>query len=572
MSFARRVDSFLILAALASAFAVAPLLAPGYFWGAHDARHSVYFLVQFDSAIRDGILYPRWMPDFNFGYGYPFFNIYSPGAFYVGEALHLLGLDFVAAVKGVFALSMIFSALAMYLYTRRVLGSRAAALVSAAVYVYAPYHLADVFLRGALADSLCFVFFPLVLLGFHALVERPRPLALVRAGAALAGLMFSHYALALLFLPFLGIYVLAVSFWTRSRRNLPALVRPLLWSAGAGLFAVALAAVLVLPAALEYRFVRTDQWAGGYYSYKDHFVYFFQFFSPTWGYGPGSVPGPQDTLPFQLGAVPVVLSVLSLLALRRLARLRPLVLFYQLATLGLLLLMLELSAPLWQALNLAAFAQFPWRLLSLTTMTTALLSGVPLAADELQRKDVSLPLVAAVLAVVVIGSYSYLQPQIIDAPEGPVSLGGLMRFEQSSGEMTGMTSWATLPRPPSWSPLADVYVAGGMVTDKVMREQLPAGVQAITTRHSSVLDEVRVSTPQPFTLAFYTAYYPGWRATVDGQAVTITPSGDLGHMTVSVPEGEHTVVLRFGDTTPRTVGMWLTLVAALAGVIVVVKR
>jgi hypothetical protein len=82
-----------------------PLLQPGYFWGAHDARHSVYFLYQFDKAIRDGVFYPRWAPDFAFGYGYPFFNIYGPLSSYASEILHLAGLDIVTSVKVVFGLS-----------------------------------------------------------------------------------------------------------------------------------------------------------------------------------------------------------------------------------------------------------------------------------------------------------------------------------------------------------------------------------------------------------------------------------------------------------------------------------
>lgn len=572
MSLTRRFDTFLVLSVLIALFAVAPLLAPGYFWGAHDARHSVYFLTQFDRSIQDGILYPRWAPDFDFGDGYPFFNIYSPGVFYVGEVFHLLGLDFVDSVKSVFALSFILSALAMYAYARRVLGSRAAALVSSAVYVYVPYHLADVFLRAALADSFAFVFFPLVLLGFHDLIERPRPLALALAGASLAGLIFSHYALALLFMPFLCLYILLL--WALRQRTL----RSLLWAAGAGIYGVVLSAILVLPVGLEYRFVRTDQWSGGYYSYKDHFVYLFQFFAPTWGYGPGSVPGPHDTLPFQFGVVALVLSLLAIVGLVLLRREQivhsatPLLAFYLLATLGLMLLMLQIAAPLWDVLHLAAFAQFPWRLLALTTLTTSVLSGAALMIDEQRQGSVPLPLLAALLAVIVLGSYPYLQPELIDPPQGPVSQAGLMRFEQASGELTGMTAWATRERPPSWSPLADVYVAGGMVTDKVVHGDLPAGVQAITTRHTTVREEVQISATQAFTLSFYTPYYPGWRATVDGKPVTITPAGDLGHMTVPVPAGEHQVALWFGDTLPRTVGTILSLLAAVAGVVMVRRR
>src|SRR5437870_3549583 len=101
----------LSLLTLLSAFAVGPLLAPGYFWGAHDARHSVYFLFEFNRAIGDGVWYPRWMPDFTFGYGYPFFNINSPLAYYLGEAFLKLGLDYVTATKIVFGLALLFSLL-----------------------------------------------------------------------------------------------------------------------------------------------------------------------------------------------------------------------------------------------------------------------------------------------------------------------------------------------------------------------------------------------------------------------------------------------------------------------------
>ena len=581
----RRIDGYLLLALALSLFAVAPLLGPGYFWGAHDARHSVYFLFEFDRSIQDGIIYPRWSPDINFGYGYPLFNIYSPLSTYAGEALHLMGLGFAASVKGVFAVSFILSALSMYLYARRVLRSRGAAVVAAAVYVYAPYHLADAFLRSALAESLCFVFLPLVLLGFHSLIEEPRPRTLVLAGAALAGLIASHYALALLFLPFLGLYGLAIWGWLWRRGRFAGwreMLRPLFWAIGAGLYAAALSAIVLAPAALEYQFVRTDQWAGGYYSYKDHFVYLFQFLAPTWGYGPGSVAGPDDTLPFQLGIVPLALSILSIPAIRLLRRSRraghalPAVSFHLAATVALAALMLGGAAPVWELLHLATFAQFPWRLLSLTTLTTALLAGVMPLVDERAGNDAApgnraLPLaaLAALAALVILGSYAYLQPEIIDAPEGVVSLAGLVRFQHDSGEMTGMTGWATRPRPIDWSPLAEVYAAGGDVTDRVMRDQLPAGAQAVTTRSTSVRQDVTVSTPQPATLAFFMSYYPGWRATVDGRAVPVTAGGDLGYVTIPVPAGEHAVVVQFGDTPPRLLGEVLTLAAAALGLALV---
>ena len=64
----------LVLVGAISIFAWGALLAPGYFLKAHDAPHSVFFLLEFDKAFRDGAWYPRWGIDFALGYGYPLFS------------------------------------------------------------------------------------------------------------------------------------------------------------------------------------------------------------------------------------------------------------------------------------------------------------------------------------------------------------------------------------------------------------------------------------------------------------------------------------------------------------------
>ena len=195
-----------LLVILFSLFALSPLLRPGYFWSAHDSRHSVYFLFEFDRAIQDGVWWPRWAPDFAFGYGYPFFNIYGPLSTYLSEFVHLLGMDFVNAVKTVFGLSVVLSGLSMYGFVRRLVGP-AAGFVAAIVYVYAPYHLFDLFVRAALAESVGLIFLPLCLWGFYEVMARPGPRAILFAGLAYAGLMLTSNLMALLFTPLLGLYV-----------------------------------------------------------------------------------------------------------------------------------------------------------------------------------------------------------------------------------------------------------------------------------------------------------------------------------------------------------------------------
>jgi len=57
--------------------------------------------------------------------------------------------------------------------------------------------------------------------------------------------------------------------------------------------------------------------------------------------------------------------------------------------------------------------------------------------------------------------------------------------------------------------------------------------------------------------------FPGWRATVDGQPVTITPSDPHGFITFPVSAGTHDVRVEFGSTAPRTLGTGISIVTLL---------
>lgn len=580
----RRVDPYLILLLLFSLFAIAPLFQPGYFWGAHDARHSVYFLFEFDRSIQDGVWYPRWSPDFAFGYGYPFFNIYGPLAFYLGEAFHLLGLEFVSAVKAVFALSLLFSGVTMFLFVRRFMGSRAG-LLAGLVYIYIPYHIVDVYVRASLAESLALAFLPLNLWLFYETVASPRLAAILGAGLSYAGLMLTHNGLTLLFSPLLGIYLifllLSRALAGRERGlsgDLPGLVRGLVRSSLLPilslLLGLGLSAIFWIPMALEFRYVRLDQWMGGYYGYRDHFVYLFQLFSSFWGYGL-SEPGLEDGLPFQLGAIPLVFGFLSLVALRRVERgeLRRLLLFFQATTVVIIFLMLPASIPLWEVLRLVTFAQFPWRLLTLAIVALSFLAGSILVGADSSPQGVSPLAVVALAALVILGSYAYLMPQIVEPAEGPVSLQGLMEFQRSAGEMTGSTTW--VHEIPIWSPMAQHIVTQDKpLITKVDFGSLPAKrkekIIVVTEELGTTFEKVVFRARKEGRITFNTFYYPGWHAYLleseEGPIVRelpIVPHGTLGKITVTVPEGDHYLLLRFEDTPVRVVGKYVTALSVL---------
>lgn len=87
--------------------------------------------------------------------------------------------------------------------------------------------------------------------------------------------------------------------------------------------------------------------------------------------------------------------------------------------------------------------------------------------------------------------------------------------------------------------------------------------RAITELKSYGPDEIRTSVqaPKPGYLFFSEAYYPGWKARLDGQSVPIL-RGNYLFRVVQVPEGKHEVTLTFEPASVK-VGIWITALTLL---------
>jgi hypothetical protein len=453
-----------------------------------------------------------------------------------------------------------------------------------------PYHVADVYVRGALAESVALAFFPLILWTFYESVENPRAVAVVGAALSYAALVFSHNGLLLLFSGFLGVYLTFLVLsraWQDSlndERNTAsrwkAVTRAAVSRARAPVVALllglGLSALFWVPMAVEFKYVRLDQWLGGYYDYRDDFVYFFQFFSPSWGYGL-SRPGPNDDLSFQIGAVPVILSILSVPAVAVMAHgvRRRMAIFFQVALVVLIFLMLPASGPFWELLPIVLFAQFPWRLLALVMPCVALLAGMVAGSAGRGLAERFPPAaISGLVLLTILASYTYLSPQIIEPAEGPVSLAAMMRFMQSSNQMTGSVAWTH--EVPTWSAFAEHVIREGEAPELRVdlaalprpRRRLAVDLQEATT----ISQRLWVHAEEEGRVIFNTFYYPGWHAyLLDGERgpvqreLEVLPHGSLGRISVRVPAGEYYLLLRFEDTPVRIVGQWLSL-ASMASV------
>ena len=481
--FVTQQDPYLLLLFALTIPALAPLFAPGYFYAAHDGRHSVFYLAMFDASLRDGALWPRWAMHHIQGYGYPTFIIQAPLGFYVADLFVWLGAGYTLAVKFTWALGFFVSGWGMYTLVRHWLdrtGSalgqvverhRVAVLVAGLVYVYAPYHLVEIYVRAALNDALLLAWFPWVFLAFDRLIDQGAARGWTRrlawAALSLAGCLLTHSFALISFTPLIILFVLFrlalahIQTAGQPHRGTALLRRTGLAAAG-GVLALLLFAVFLVPLLVEGPLLEQQVYVTNTYDYHNHFVQWGQFFSPFWGFGFSDDPvGANDGMSFQIGAAAVILAMLAGYVLIRergrsetataWARLRRALLgCMAIMTLGLLVMMTPSAAWLWASVPPLAIIQFPWRLLALAIFTLSALVGLALPAllgaiRPVTDEEFSQGAGVMLALLVMLSSAPYIQANLEPIEAWREDGRAVFRFETEHPDMIAYTQYVKEP-------------------------------------------------------------------------------------------------------------------------------
>jgi hypothetical protein len=207
-------------------------------------------------------------------------------------------------------------------------------------------------------------------------------------------------------------------------------------------------------------------------------------------------------------------------------------------------MMLKLSQPLGMLIPKIDIGVFTWRMLSITTLVTALLAGAcAQAAIEAARKHLSRVrlIFGSVALVVLIGSV--MSGATVAASQVSASV-----FVPESEHWNAATLPRTAPADPTELPedVPQAELAGENGTVRV--ERWDPEHRAI---HTELGSEDR--------LLIRTFNFPGWTATVDGRRVEIVMGEELGDIGIDLPPGSHDVTLDFLDTPVRRAGKMITV-------------
>lgn len=610
-----RVRVAWLLTMLVVAPALLPLFQPG-FLDSHDGTLHLYRIMGIDRAIQQGALFPRWLPEFSFGYGYPLLNYYPPLSYYVAELFHVFGFGYIAAVKLAIAAGFLLAAASMFLLAREFLGCWPA-LFAAAVYTYLPYHLADAYMRGAIAEFWAFVFFPLLFWASYRLVREHSPRYFVLSAGAFGGLMLSHNLTALVFAPFLITYVALEAAVRLDKRGA-------LLSLGALLLGLGLSAFYWMPAILEIKAVHVGEEGLAGPDFYERLTSIGEWISTYWPYRYFPNQGVLSEHPVSIVQLALIgLALVALVRLRQRCRddIFQQVGFFLFLAVGSCFMQVSYSRLIWETFTPLQYLQFPWRFLALTAIGTAFVAAAAVADLKTMRTK---------------RGGSYLRPAEASSPRAEAladtsscdgvwredtaaQFGALRRFFVCRGRgwraalailsLVALVAiaWPNLPTKTLGTKESDVTVLA-MSEHDVQNKQMGASWAGEYVPIDVVEDRGRIphppveARPDPQTLPssvvvdigeqepwkrhlhvrltaqtrllWHSFYFPGWRANIDGQPVRTFPQTQLGLVAVDVPAGEHELVLQFEDTMPRSMGNLLSglSVIGLAGILLFARE
>ena len=484
----------------------------------HDSNPHISRMIAFHTALVDGQFPPMWAKEMLGGIGSPVMMLNYQLPYFATEGFVRLGFNYFDSYKLVLALSLVLSGVVMYLALRTKF-DKLPSWLGALIYTLAPYRLVDIYVRGALGESLTFIFPPLLIWGF---ARSSYPILIL----GWAGLFLTHPTASAAFSAFFLGYILYVG----EKQEIAKRLKLFFGSFG---IALLIASFNLLPTLALTKYT--------YYSpeLSDTLLMFptlTQLFHSNWGYGV-SLPGTNDGMSFELGLIQwgALLSSLLFVWNKRNSEIR----YLLLSSLLCLFLILPISIPLYKMFHLTNFIDFPWRLIFCLVFASAWMGAIIISNLKWKISNwlgvlITLFLITQTLPIAHTDKYWHRSIAWFARETG-----------DSYGEYAPRTR-ATRDSAPFWK-RSEIVSGEGEIISLIEK----SNQQKYSLKVKSDEAEVRINT----------TYFPGWVIPKNCYVTerTLSHIDDSGLIGCKVSKGESTLEIRFEAPTVQRVGSMLTL-------------
>jgi hypothetical protein len=551
-----KFDWGVIVAFLLPLIAALPTWGDGIAAGADVAVH-VHRIHAMTLSLQNGVLYPRWISYLHLGYGYPIFNFYAPGYAYFTALFELAGLPITIAYNLVQTLAWSFGSIGMYLLARRFLPAPAAVL-AAALWIYAPSRLYEIWWQGSLAQIISAAFMPWLMFGIAKTAFEPTIRRILSIALPFAALILTHTPMMYISALYAAPFAFFAALWYSKGRLKLVFTRWITIGAGFTL-GIGLASIFLLPTLLELKYVAISEGIDETFNYLNaQFLPITEIFT---------IPHLLDStdlyldFPRTLGLVGGVLTLLGIAALIK--RKQWGLLLLTVCGLGFTLLMLlQASLPLWLTIPGFANLRFPARLLRIGAVLVGMLGGasILLLPKRYQLWGMGIGIIVCVAQVM----------PLIKPYDMWLNWDNISALDEIEYELSART-WGTVSYNefnPIWGEtyLLDTPSSRSRYVDNPFRlEVFGRDIAAVNWQgfsQENISDNtLRIVTDQPRAVRFRQYYFPGWQATVNDQPALIYPEPEIGLITVNLAAGEHIVTLEYVGTPVQKMATVVALIS-----------
>lgn len=536
--------------------AVIPLIGilstfAGGIMAAADAPLHTHRIFAMGTLLGAGELYPRWVPWFHLGYGYPIFNFYTPGVFYIGGLLMLIGFSAVTAFHLIAAAAWIFGSVGTYRLARLFMPGYAAVL-AAVLWSYAPSRLYEVWTQGSLPQTASAAFVPWVFYTVAMGAWFPSRRRAVWIGLSIAGLVFTHQPVTFITALYIAPLTLILIVWA-ARKNWHSLLPRAATVYGGVLLAAGFAMIFLLPLAFELQFVEAVNGRDDVVRYlTSNFLLPQEVFAFTI---PNDLTDIRVEYPTTVGLIGSILFAMGIVTL--FVRKQVAIAALLLGAMGFTIyLLLEPSLPLWLTIPYFQQIRFPARVLRIGAVLIALGGGASALLLPKHWQGIAVAVIATVFIATKL-PFVYPSQPILSYEDQSAYSEIVFEAETYTWGTTSYNEfnprWGSRP-PYDIPPELEDYATNPR---QIYPHDRVDGFELLSTNSFTITtNEARPIRVRQF-------YYPGWQLKLNGKVADIYPGDDVGMVTVDVPAGTHLIELNYRGTWVQRIGTVLTMATAI---------
>ncbi len=510
-----------------------------------DGLTHVTNIAQYYKAMKDGDFPVRWQDGFaNYGMPIPLFGHQITS--YIGAAFTFITKSPLLSYNIVIFFGAFISAIGMYLFLRSYYDTYSA-IFGTFLFTFAPYRIINIYIRGAAPEFFATLFFPFILLSLKKWVEESDIKGFLSFIVLTSLLIQAHPIAAMIQFMFIVPYFLFV-LKGLDLKKIGFFVCGLLGTVG-------ISAYYIFPLLLEFKYFYYGQQSEIFL--PNQYLTLASYFSPNWFYFYKGDILTRGHFLF-IGSIEMIAIVIFILYfffkgkthLKKISL--PMASFIMFCIFA--YLMSPFSVFLYTKIKLLGNIQHQWRMLSGLIIIPPILGAflISLLKDKLRRIAVYFTII---LLLIIRFPQLYGKNYVMEN-------NGTYYFNKIN---LYATVYNTL-----WTGKTEDYPV------KSVKGEIIEGKGTITNRdeHNSWREYV-VDASTDLRLADYTFYFPGWKVYVDKKEVPIEfqDMNYRGVITYRIPQGKHTILVKFTDTKIRLLSNVISLFSiGILGVLIIFRK